>query len=137
MAQPRDGRDARRCRREDGPAKRIYMDAVRDWAINGAASKHALTSAGARSQLRRPDDSIALAHAHFRLGSYLVRNSRTKAAKDHFDEARRLHPLSWNIWRQTDARNEHGFAAGPAFYQRVDALGERRYYEQVKIEGMP
>jgi hypothetical protein len=118
-------------------AKQIYMDAVRDWAINGAASKHALTSNAAQSQLRRPDDNVALAHTHFRLGNYLLRVGHIDAAQKQFDEAKRLHPDSWNIWRQTAAKNENGFASGPEFYKRVDALGERRYYEQVKIEGMP
>jgi hypothetical protein len=118
-------------------AKRVYMDAVRDWAINGAASRHALTNAAAQGHLRRPDDNIALAHTHFQLGNYLLRNGHDDAARRHFDEAKRLHPDSWNIWRQTAAKNENGFASGPEFYKRVDALGERRYYEQVKIEGMP
>jgi len=118
-------------------AKQIYMDAVRDWAINGAASKHALSDVVAQSQLRRPDDNIALAHTHFRLGNYLLRNGVDDAAQRHLDEAKRLHPESWNIWRQTSAKNENGFAAGTEFYKRVDALGERRYYEKVKMEGMP
>ena len=118
-------------------AKQIYMDAVRDWAINGVASKHALTHVAAQGQLRRPDDDIALAHAHFRLGNYLIRTGHNDRAQSYFDEAKRLHPDSWNIWRQTAAKNENGFASGPDFYKRVDALGDRRYYEQVKIDGMP
>jgi len=118
-------------------AKRIYLDAVRDWAINGAASKFALSRDAARNQLRRPDSNSALAHAHFRLGNYLLRAARVDEAGRHFDEAKRLHPDSWNIWRQTAAKSEAGFAAGPDFYERVDALGDRRYYERVKIDGMP
>lgn len=118
-------------------AKQIYMDAVRDWGINGAASKHALTNVAAQSQLRRPNDNVALAHAHFRLGNFLLHAGHSDRAQTHFDEAKRLHPDSWNIWRQTAAKNENGFASGPEFYKRVDALGDRRYYEHVKIEGMP
>ncbi len=118
-------------------AKRVYMDAVRDWAINGTASRHALVPGAAQQQLRRPTDDSAAAHAHFQLGNHLLRNGRVEAAKSHFAEAQRLHPDSWNMWRQTAAKNESGFAAGPDFYKRVDALGERRYYEKVKIEGMP
>lgn len=118
-------------------AKQIYFDAVRDWAINGAASKHALASSVAKDQLRRPDDNSALAHACFRLGNFLLRKGRSDLAERHFADAKRLHPDSWNIWRQTAARNENGFASGPEFYKRVDALGERRYYEKVKIDGMP
>lgn len=118
-------------------AKRIYMDALADWVINGPASRHALTGSVAQEYLRRPDDDIALAHTHFRLGNHLLRIGNQEAARRHFDEARRLHPDSWNIWRQTAPKNESGFASGPEFYKRVDELGERRYYEQIKIDGMP
>ena len=55
----------------------------------------------------------------------------------HFAEARRLHPESWNIWRQTAAVDERGLASGPEFWARVDALGSRRYYAPVDMEGMP
>ena len=118
-------------------AKTVYMQAVRDWAANGAASQHVLDAAAMSRQLRKPNDDIALAHAHFRLGGHLLRSGQDAAARHHFDEARRLHPESWNIWRQTHSRNELGFASGPEFWARVDALGERRYYEKVDIEGMP
>ncbi|MDP6346732.1 MAG: redoxin domain-containing (seleno)protein, partial [Alphaproteobacteria bacterium] len=32
---------------------------------------------------------------------------------------------------------EIGLAAGPDFWARVDALGERRYYAPVDMAGMP
>lgn len=118
-------------------AKRIYMDAVRDWAINGANSRHVLDTATARANLRRPNEDIARAHVHFRLASHLELSGQADEAREHFEEARRLHPDSWNIWRQSAEKNEQGFASGPKFWARVDALGERRYYEKVKIDGMP
>jgi len=118
-------------------AKRTYMDAVRDWAINGAASRHVPDEGKRRESLRRPSDDVALAHLHFRLGRHLARLGREDAALEHFEEARRLHPDSWTIWRQAADRNEQGFAAGPEFWERVDALGERRYYPRVEIDGMP
>lgn len=114
-------------------AKRIYMDAVRDWAVNGAASPHAQKAPRAA----QANDDVALAHLHFRIGRYLEGEGRKDEALAHFEEARRLHPDSWTIWRQTAERNEQGFAAGPDFWARVDALGERRYYPRPDIEGMP
>ena len=33
--------------------------------------------------------------------------------------------------------NETGLAALPDFWQRVDALGEDRYYTRVDMRGMP
>ena len=118
-------------------AKSVYMDAVRDWAANGAQSRHVLDADAARRQLRVPNEGVALAHTHFRLGTHLLRTGDEAAATRHFEEARRLHPDSWNIWRQSAAKSENGYASGPAFWARVDALGERRYYERPNIEGMP
>ena len=118
-------------------AKRTYVDAIRDWVIRGRASIHAFRPPEAIAHLALPDDGVARAHAHFRLGQHLLRRGQEAAARTQFDEARRLHPDSWNIWRQTAAVDERGLAAGPEFWARVDALGSRRYYAPVDMEGMP
>jgi hypothetical protein len=118
-------------------AKRTYVDAIRDWVIRGPASIHAFRPPEAIAHLALPDDSVARAHAHFRLGQHLLRRGQEAAARTQFDEARRLHPDSWNIWRQTAAVDERGLAAGPEFWARVDALASRRYYAPVDMEGMP
>lgn len=118
-------------------AKRTYVEAVRDWALRGDASPHAFPPVRAAARLTVPDEGVALAHAHFRLGQHLSRCGHADAAQGHFAEARRLHPDSWNIWRQTAAVDERGLASGPEFWARVDALGSRRYYALVDMEGMP
>jgi hypothetical protein len=118
-------------------AKRTYVDAVRDWVIRGRSSVHVFDSEQAAARLTLPDEGVARAHAHFRLGQYLLRRGQESAAQAEFEEARRLHPDSWNIWRQTAAVDARGLAAGPEFWARVDALGPRRYYAPVDMEGMP
>lgn len=118
-------------------AKRTYVDAVRDWVIHGRSSAHAFGPEQAAAHLTLPDEDIARAHAHFRLGQHLSRRGRQAAAQAQFEEARRLHPDSWNIWRQTAAVDARGLASGPEFWARVDALGSRRYYAPVDMEGMP
>jgi hypothetical protein len=118
-------------------AKRTYVEAVRDWVLHGPASRHAFDAERAAAHLALPDQHVARAHAHFRLGQHLRRLGRQAAAEAQFAEARRLHPDSWNIWRQTAALDERGLAAGPEFWTRVDALGSRRYYAPVDMEGMP
>ena len=118
-------------------AKRTYVDAVRDWVLRGSASVHAFRPQQAAAHLSLPDEGVARAHAHFRLGQYLLRHGNGAEAGAHFEEARRLHPDSWNIWRQTAAIDERGLASGPEFWARVDALGSRRYYAPVDMEGMP
>ena len=118
-------------------AKRTYVDAVRDWVIRGPASVHAFRPDQVAARLRAPGEGVAGAHAHFRLGQHLLRLGRADEAEEHFAEARGLHPDSWNIWRQTAAVDARGLAAGPEFWARVDALGSRRYYAPVDMEGMP
>ena len=118
-------------------AKRTYVDAVRDWVIQGPSSVHVFGPEQATAHLTLPDESVARAHAHFRLGQHLLRRGQEAAAQAEFEEARRLHPDSWNIWRQTAAVDARGLAAGPEFWARVEALGSRRYYAPVDMEGMP
>jgi hypothetical protein len=118
-------------------AKRTYVDAVRDWVLRGPASVHAFRPEQVAARLRLPDDGVARAHAHFRLGQHLSRRGKSGEAEEQFAAARRLHPDSWNIWRQTAAVDARGLASGPEFWARVDALGSRRYYAPVDMEGMP
>ena len=118
-------------------AKRTYVDAVRDWVIRGRSSVHVFGPEQATAHLTLPDESVARAHAHFRLGQHLLRRGQESAAQAEFEAARRLHPDSWNIWRQTAAVDARGLAAGPEFWARVEALGSRRYYAPVDMEGMP
>ncbi len=45
------------------------------------------------------------------------------------------HPEPWNIWRQAADKNEIGLAAGPEFWDRVRALGDRPYYPPPDLPG--
>ena len=118
-------------------ARQLYLRAIRDWVKHGAASRHVMTEDAARQRLPRPTAETALAHAHFRLARFLQGLGREDEARRHFAEASRLHPDSWAIWRQAAAKNDTGLAAGPEFWARVQALGDRRYYPPAEIDGMP
>jgi len=106
-------------------ARARYMDAVRDWVLTG---RYALDEDAARAALPRVTPEIALAQAHFRLGTALRRVGKTAEAEEHLSEATRLHPDSWNMWRQSAEFETVGSASGPEFWQRVRALGDRPYY---------
>ena len=118
-------------------ARQTYFAAVRDWAEKGAASPHVLTADRTRHRLNTPGSEVALAHAHFRLGRELLRRGGENEAATAFSEAQRLHPASWAMWRQTAPLDHRGFATGEAFWARVDALGAKRYYAKVEMDGMP
>lgn len=119
---------------ERARVKAQYFDAVRDWVRHGRASRHVLDAQRAAARLRLPDASVAQAHAHFRLGLHLLRAGNADEASEQLAEASRLHPDSWAIWRQAAEKDARGLAAGPAFWARVDALGDRAYYPPAQID---
>lgn len=113
-------------------ARAAYLDAVRDWVRTG---RHALTEGEARGRLPRITADMALADANFRLGVWLGRHGRETEAGPFLTEASRLHPESWNMWRQAADLDAVGKASGPEFYRRVEALGEKPYYPPPDLPG--
>ena len=113
----------------DLQAKRnAYLDAIRDWVANGAASKFALSEAEAVRRMHTPSDDHVRAAANFRLGEYLVETGDPQDAMKYFEEAKRLRPESWNYKRQAWALEDPAKAGGPEFWAAVDALGDKKYY---------
>jgi len=111
-----------------------YVDALRDWAVAGQASRYALPEAAARRRLPQETEEHALAAANFRLGQYLHAGGHPQAAAPYLAEARRLHPESWSYRRQTWELEEPGKAGGAEFWAAVDALGDRPYYPPTVLE---
>lgn len=118
-------------------AKTTYVDAVKDWAINGSKSRFVFDAEAAAAQTAPMSDDAALAHATFQLGQHLLRADRRDEAQTLFAECRRLHPTSWNIFRETTEKAENGIAAGEAFWAKVMALGDEQYYASINMPGMP
>jgi hypothetical protein len=111
-------------------ARAAYLDAVRDWVLAG---RYALPADAVRARLPRITPVVALAQTHFRLGVWLRKYRRDAEADVHLAEAGRLHPESWNMWRQAADLEEVGEASGDEFWQRVQALGEKAYYPVVEL----
>jgi hypothetical protein len=118
-------------------ARATYLDAVRDWVRRGSESVHALPAESARAHLPALTEDMATAQAMFRLGQFLLRHGEKEEGDRWLGEASRRHPDSWCIWRQSAGVNDTGLAALPEFWERVDALGEKRYYLPVDMKGMP
>ena len=113
-------------------AKSAYMDAVKAWVRTG---QHALPGDQAKRGLPHITPQIAQAQAHFRLGVWLRRHGRQAEGDRHMENASRLHPESWCIWRQAAELAEPGGAAGPGYWARVDALGDKPYYPPPDLPG--
>jgi hypothetical protein len=118
---------------ERNRVKAQYIGAVRDWVLQGPSSANALGEAQAAARLKAPDDRIAEAHAHFKLGQHLLRIGLADEARVQLARATELHPDSWAMWRQAADKDARGLASGPAFWARVDALGSRPYYPPADI----
>ena len=115
-------------------ARTAYLDAVKDWVLTG---RHALPADEARRKLPAITAEIALANAHFRLGTWLRHHGRAEDGDRHLAEASRLHPDSWIIWRQAADLQKSGKAGGPEFWARVQALGDKPYYPPPDLPGYP
>lgn len=116
--------------------KSVYVAALQDWIDKGEASRFVYSASEARARLHLPNDDTARAHAHLRLAQYLLGCGRDEEAKRQFAEASRLHPESWNIWRQGADKDATGTATSPEFWARVDALGDRPYHRTIDIDGI-
>jgi len=118
-------------------AKTTYHNALRDWVAKGSGSEYAFDAEAARAHLDLPTANVAEAHASFVLGQYLIGIGEIDEGDRFVEEASRLHPESWAIWRQGADLDERGLAAQANFWQRVDALGDKKYYAAVDMKGMP
>lgn len=110
---------------ERNAARTAYFGAVRNWIRTG---KHALPGDEARARLPVITPEMAMADAVFRLALHLRRHGQEAEAAEHFAEASRLHPDSWCIFRDAQVLEPSGFAGGAAFWERVNALGDKPYY---------
>lgn len=117
------------------PDPQGYLDALRDWARNGGASRYALTPEQVveRSRPRGADD--ARAAAHFEMAEHLRRLGDEQAAQEHYREAHRLAPRNWTYKRQAwsfvDPLQNAGEVLGGDWANDVLASDPSTYYEQV------
>lgn len=113
--------------------RRQYLSAIRDWVANGDTSPYVWREDEAREHVRVPDESWALANAHFRIGEYLLQHGNAAEGKRFVERAKALAPLNWNIWRQAWDLEGGNLAA---YWAKVDALGDERYSDPIEMPGL-
>ncbi len=111
-----------------------YIAALRDWIERGGDSGYALDPEKARDRVAPMTDDEARGATAFALGRYLHENGKPELAKRWFDEATRLCPEHWTYFRQALQLEETGKASGPEFVARLRALGDKRYYDEVRYD---
>ena len=114
-----------------------YCAALRDWARNGAESRHALSpdEVVARSRPRPP--KVAEAAAEFELAQHLHRAGFAEDAVPHFRQAHRLDPGNWTYRRQawSMARRDQGptDVYDSDWLSDVRKVGAENYYPPLDI----
>jgi hypothetical protein len=104
-----------------------YLEAVRDWVTNGAASRYALKPEEVIYRSRPRPIEEAQAAAHFELGQFFQRNGQSKAAIEHFRETHRLQPTNWTYKRQAWSLVDP--AQGPTEYYESDYMSDIKKFE--------
>ena len=116
----------------------LYCDAIRDWVLKGSESEFAFTDEDPRAAMPEASESIALAHAHFRLAQRLAHRGDRDEAQPLFERAVELNPESWNMFRQMKNLEHPEASYGPAFHARVSEFvaAGKRYYPAPDMPGM-
>jgi hypothetical protein len=114
----------------------VYVEMLRDWVENGAASRYALSPQEviARSQPRSTDEATAA--AEFDLGQYLHRSGDHPGAIVHWREAHRLYPDNWTYKRQAwnfedPIRQGHTDAYEGSWFEDIQKIGAENYYPPI------
>lgn len=77
-----------------------YVEMIRDWARNGAASQYVLAPDEVVRRSRPRDRAAAEGQAHLELGATLWARGDQRGAESHWREAHRLDPLNFTAKRQ-------------------------------------
>jgi len=110
-----------------------YIEAIRDWAVNGAKSIYALSEDALKARLEPVNADRLKADAEFALGTYLYKQGKGPDAIPHFKEAQRLDPDNWNYKRQAWALSDADRDYGTNFRKEVQKLNGKPYYEPHKL----
>ncbi len=114
-----------------------YMDALRDWAKNGASSAYIPPEQDRRERRRLPDEQRVLATTNFRLGEYLFAHGAADDARPYFERAVELQPENWTYRRQYWANYEPQNNANHVWYRAAMSTGDTPYYEPVQLGAEP
>ena len=110
-----------------------YIEAIRDWAANGAKSVYVLSEAELKARLKPQNDDRSRADAEFALAEYLYKQGKGVDAIPHFKEAQRLDPDNWNYKRQAWALSDAERDYATSFGKEVKKLNGRPYYAPRKL----
>jgi len=137
MVRANDPVYAQRRNRETGEVSinNQYLDAVRDWVVNGGRSVHVMDSERLSSRLPALEPDDVLAAAHFHLGTYLALHGHADDAVVHFKRAHALRPENWTYKRQASSLGDIERDYGATFQEALKDPASGPFYPPLDLEG--
>ena len=111
-----------------GLDERPYLNALKDWIVNGNKSSYVMSEEKLREKLRARDPNFELAAAEFGLAEQLYKAGHLQEAIPHFKEAQRLNPKNWNYKRQAYLLSDSKRDYGTTFQDEVQKAGGSKVY---------
>jgi hypothetical protein len=113
----------------------VYAPAVKDWVLNGAASRYVQTASSVTSNIREHTFDQLKADAAFRLANLFRAHGHKEKAEQYWNMAQTLNPDSVNFFRQNLTLTEEG-SSGETFRKRRDEYVSqgKDYYRPLAIE---
>jgi hypothetical protein len=113
----------------------VYSPAVKDWVLNGAASRYVQPASSVTSNIREHSFDQLKADAAFRLANLFRAHGHKEKAEQYWNMAQALNPDSINFFRQNLTLTDEG-SAGETFRKRRDEYISqgKDYYRPLAIE---
>ena len=110
-----------------------YLDAVRDWVAQGAASAYVMDESRLGSRLRDLEFDDVAAAASFHLGTYLALSGHPDDALIHFKQAHALRPENWTYKRQAWSLGDIERDYGTTFIEAIKDPASCSFYPPVDL----
>ena len=107
-----------------------YVNGVRDWVANGAASRFVMREADIIDASRPRPIEHAEAAAEFELAQHLHRSGYPEAAAPHFERAHDLDPQNWSYVRQSLSLGDDSI---PKIMAEIAAIGADTFYPRLDL----
>lgn len=108
-----------------------YIEGLYDWVANGADSEYVVPLEKLTEKLAVVDPKLLLADTHFKLAVYYHEQGNEEAANEHWQEAQRLNPDSWNYHRQQWSFEPR--TALKKWFEKFQKLDGEPYYAPLEL----
>ncbi len=108
-----------------------YIEGLYDWVENGSESKFVVPTEELTKQFSVRDPKLRLADTHFKLAVYYHGQDDEDAAAEHWQQAQRLNPNSWNYHRQQWSFQPK--TAMKKWFKKFKALDGKPYYAPIDL----